>query len=177
MKKHDMLFKHKLTFLNSSLLIFTTLFFSGCFFWNSDKKVNESKLIVINVLDKDYYDDCHITGSINIPFEDLENNINTMNKKDMYVIYCSNYACTAAPHCAKMMKEAGIENVTVLHAGIVGWYQLKYPYIGEAKMSYLEETNKKLYADEPVDECDNSCINDISAEELKLKMIEAGLLS
>lgn len=170
MKKYDMLNKYHLTLLIPVLLVL-----SGC--WSkSDKNDSVSKLVVINVLDKNYYDDCHITGSINIPFEDLEAKLKDLNKKDQYVVYCSNYACTAAPYCAKMMKDAGFDKMFVFHAGIVGWYQKKYPHTGPAVMSYLRDANDKLDEDSLNDE-QHTGIVDISAEELKTKMEEAHLLS
>lgn len=175
MKKYDMINKYNLTFLSSSLLFLAAIFFSGC--WKFETKDKESQLVVVNVLDKDYYDDCHITGSINIPFEDLEERVKGMNKKDAYVFYCSNYACTAAPFSAKMLKDAGFEQVSVYHGGMVEWYQHKYPYTGAAEKSYLQDSNDKLEEDEPLNEKDHAKIKDITAEELLSMMKNAKLLS
>lgn len=175
MKKYDMIDKYKLTLLSASLFVVTAMFFSGC--WKSETKDKESKLVVINVLDKDYYEDCHITGSINIPFEELEERVKKMNKKDSYVFYCSNYACTAAPFSAKMFKDAGVEQVSVYHGGMVEWYQNKLPYTGPAQRSYLQESNEKLEDDEPLDEQAHAEIKDITADQLLSMMKSAKLLS
>lgn len=175
MKKYDIIDKYKLTLLSSSLLVFSTVFFSGC--WKSEAEDKKSKLVVINVLDKDYYDDCHITGSVNIPFEELDDRVKGMNKKDSYIFYCSNYACTAAPFSAKMFKDAGVDNVAVYHGGMVEWYQNKYPYTGSAKKSYLQDINEKLEEDEPLDEQAHAEIKDITADQLLSMMKSAKLLS
>ena len=175
MKNYDMLNKHKLTLMSSSLLAVAALFFSGC--WKSEIKDKESKLVVINVLDKDYYDDCHIAGSVNIPFGEVEDRITSLNKKDQHVIYCSNYACTAAPFTAGIMKKAGFENVSVFHGGIVQWHQKGYPCTGPATMEYLQDSNEKLNEDEPLDEQEHSEITDLTAEQLLEKMKESNLLS
>ena len=45
-------------------LICGALCFAGCF-----NKSDNPGLMVINVLEKDYFDDCHISGSVHIPFE------------------------------------------------------------------------------------------------------------
>ena len=37
------------------------------------------------------------------------------------VFYCSNEACSAAPAAAARAQEFGYENVSVMHAGIMGW--------------------------------------------------------
>ena len=145
-----------------SLIIFATIFLSGC--W---KKAAESKLVVINVLDAANYDDCHITGSINIPFESLEDQMKSLNKKDQYVLYCSNYACSAAPFAANMMKEAGFENVRYYHGGIAEWYQKGLPYTGNAQMIYLKEENEPLEGD------GHEGAQAISRNDLKSEMVAA----
>ena len=175
MKKYDMINKYKLTLLSTSIFVVATMFFSGC--WKSETKDKSSNLVVINVLDKDYYDDCHITGSINIPFEDVETHMKNMDKKKHYVFYCSNYACTAAPFSAKMLKDAEFEHVFVYHGGIVEWYQHKYPYTGPAEKSYLQDSNDKLDMDEPLNGQDHDAIIDINAEKLLSMMKDAKLLS
>ena len=56
----------------SMVLGFLTFFLSGCV--SSEKKeIDAPKLLVINVLDKALYDDCHITGSIHVPFDQVTN--------------------------------------------------------------------------------------------------------
>jgi len=143
-----------------SLIVFATFFLSGC--WSS--KTEDSKLVVINVLDAANHEDCHMTGSINIPFENLEDQMKSLNKKDRYVLYCSNYACSAAPFAANMMKEAGFENVRFFHGGIADWYQKELPCTGKAQMEYLKEENEPLSEDGHL-----GAIN-ISLDELKSEM-------
>ena len=137
-KKCDMINKNKLTLLIPFLSIFIAVIFSGC--WGGS--TNDSGLVVVNVLDKKYYEDCHIQGSVHIPFEDIEARIKTFDKNNHYVFYCSNYACTAAPFTATMLKEAGFPKVSVYHGGIVEWYQKKYPCVGPAELSYLKDENE-----------------------------------
>jgi S-adenosylmethionine:tRNA-ribosyltransferase-isomerase (queuine synthetase) len=40
----------------------------------------ERKLIIINVLDKKYYNDCHIPESINIPYEEFKAKITELGE-------------------------------------------------------------------------------------------------
>ena len=138
----------------------------GCF-WSAKK---ESKLVIINVLDPDYYQDCHITGSINIPFEQFEDAIRSMNKQDNYVTYCSNYTCTAAPFAAGMMQDQGFEHVSVLPGGIVDWYQKGLPVQGLAQKEYLKDEN------EPLDGHADKSIAIITTERLHELMIAAKLI-
>ena len=41
----------------------------GCGWMTGSSK---QSMIVVNVLDKEMYDDCHIAGSIQVPFADVE---------------------------------------------------------------------------------------------------------
>lgn len=139
-KKYDIVHNvHSIKF-GCSLIIFAVAFLAGCSWFQKD----EAKLVVINVLDPSYYQDCHITGSVNIPFEKFEDTMKTLRKQDRYVVYCSNHACTAAPFAASMMKDAGFESVALLPGGIVEWYQKKLPYQGPAALQYLQEENVPL---------------------------------
>ena len=152
--------------LGFSLIVCCLMLFAGC--WNSADKT--SKLVVINVLDPDYHQDCHMTGSINIPFEQFEERMKSLNKKDRYVLYCSNFACTAAPYAAELLKNAGFEDVALFPGGIVQWYQSGNPCTGSAQMSYLKEEN------EPMGEEDHPGIKLMTPDELKTAMIQAGLI-
>ncbi len=167
-KKYDILNKNRSRFYIFSLII-TGLLLSGC--WQSDTGKKDSKLMVINVLDKSYFEDCHITGSISITFEELETRMSKMDKSKDYVLYCSNYACMAAPTSVKMMQNIGFKDVAVYPGGIVEWYQKKYPYQGPATMEYLKDENEPLGEDDDVD------VPTVSAEALLEKMKKADLLS
>lgn len=152
-------------FFGFSLIVCSMMLFAGC--WNSSN--NSSKLVVINVLDPDYYQDCHMTGSINIPFEQFEERMKTLHKKDRYVLYCSNFACTAAPYAAELLKNAGFEDVSFFPGGIVQWYQNGYPCTGAAQMPYLQEEN------EPMDEDNHPGVKILTLNDLKAAMEEAKL--
>lgn len=146
--------------LGFSLIVCSLMLFAGC--WSSSN--NHSKLVVINVLDPEYHQDCHMTGSINIPFEQFEERMKSLDKKDRYVLYCSNFACTAAPYAAELLHKAGFEDVSLFPGGIVQWYQKGYPCTGPAKMDYLKEEN------EPMDEENHPGIKLLTPDELKTAM-------
>ena len=142
-KKYDIVANVRSIKIGRSLIFFAVAFLAGCSWFAKD----EAKLVVINVLDPSYYQDCHISGSVNIPFEQFEDTIKTLRKQDNYVVYCSNHACTAAPFAASMMKDNGFESVALLPGGIVEWYQKKLPYTGPAQLQYLQEENVPLVED------------------------------
>lgn len=145
-------------------LIFGAFLFPGC--WQT---AQEPKLMVINVLDKDYFDDCHIKGSVHIPFSEINDRMRTLDKKNHYVLYCSDQACTSSTFNMKAFVNAGFENVWDYVDGMAGWYQAGLPYEGPARKDYL--MNEGLdFGD------DASEPSTISTQELYSKMQEFGLL-
>lgn len=143
--------------------------------WNKEAEKNES-LYVINVLDKNNYDDCRIAGSINVPFENVESFAKNLNRNTEIVVYCANYMCTASGSAVEKLKEMGFANVYAYEGGTAEWYQMglksngKYPIEGTCKASYLAAANEKPTKQEHT-------VAVISADELYEKMVSHGLLS
>ncbi len=125
---------------------------SGCFSSGEPKK--DATLYIINVLDKTFFDDCHIPGSLNIPMQDVTKKAAQWSKKADVVVYCSNYACGASAHVCKKLQEVGFESAWEYDAGMAGWYQahLKdpkaYPVVGPCKQGYLTMENKPTGSEE-----------------------------
>ncbi|HEV2916334.1 MAG TPA: rhodanese-like domain-containing protein [Candidatus Babeliales bacterium] len=134
---------------------------SGC----GTSEQNQSKPLVINVLDKTLYDDCHIVGSIHMPFDTVEYNVRNEPKDREIIIYCSNYACTTSHYVAKKLKEQGFIQVKVYAGGMAEWWQNGLPTQGPATKPYL---TKKI---EPtVTTSDEDGIMNISMQELAEKL-------
>lgn len=100
----------------------------------------QSGLIVINVLDKDWYDDCHIKGSINVPFSELDEFVKKLDtEKAEIVLYCSNYFCTSSMYACNHLKEMGFKHVWAYEGGTAEWYQLGLPVTGPSQRAYLSK--------------------------------------
>ena len=136
--------------LQLAVVMASTLVFSGCLdkLFSGGKK--DEHLYVVNLLDKKIHDDCHIPGSVLMPFSEIEHISRPWNKSAKIVVYCSNYACTASSHVAGKLAKLGFENVYDYEEGIAGWYQahLKdpeaYPVAGPCKESYLTAENEPI---------------------------------
>jgi rhodanese-related sulfurtransferase len=108
---------------------------SGC---GESTTVNKAPL-VINVLDKALYDDCHIPGSVHVNFDAVEYYVSTMPRDREIIVYCSNYACSTSHFVAQKLIDAGYTNVWVYAAGMAGWFLAGYPVEGPAEASYLHK--------------------------------------
>ncbi len=150
----------------------------GC--WQTPEKVEEqrqvmnSPVLVVNVLDKNFYDDAHIKGSINVPYDKVDEFLAKTNKDTTVVFYCSNYMCTASHEAAKTAEKMGFKDARVYTGGTAEWYQMRkndqsFELVGPAKDKYLE-----IMLAKPQEEDEN--IRPISALELKNLMKEANLI-
>jgi rhodanese-related sulfurtransferase len=126
------------------------------------RKEYQAPIYVINVLDSEYYNDCHIPQSINVSLDQVESFAQSMPYDAEIIIYCSNFLCTASHYVAKLLMAMGFRNVQVYEGGIAEWYQKGFPVVGDCKMTYLQEVV------EPSGEPDMVPV--ISAEELAHKL-------
>ena len=130
---------------------------------------SKPKLVIINVLDKEYYDDCHIADSkqawsINVPFLEIDEYAQkNLDKESEIVLYCSNYKCSASGAAARRLAKMGFKKVYAFEGGMAEWKQLGYPTKGSCQMPYLTQVVPKPDEAEPLV---------ISAQELHQKMQE-----
>ncbi len=148
------------SFTLSALAMFCVLCtLPGC--WGEQKKTG---LVVVNVLDKPFYDDCHIKGSINIPLEDVEKKMDTIDQNAEIVLYCSNYQCSTSEYVGQRLRANGFLNVSVYEGGTAEWYQAGLPVEGPHTQVYLSKPSRKLGQDNEQE------IPVISMQELAQKM-------
>lgn len=86
---------------------------------------------LIDVLSENSFLMGHITGSINIPVEDLNFKQTVADKipiKDKkIVVYCASFECSASPKAARKLVEMGYKNVYDFEGGIKDWQDGGYP--------------------------------------------------
>lgn len=141
-----------------------SIFLTGCWPFGATQDTAKPKLIIINVLDKADFDDCHIKDSINITFDEFEAKIPTLSKKNHYVLYCADYMCMSSGFCAKLLLDAKFEHVWAYEGGMAEWFQKGYPIEGPATLEYLTGENINLADDE------QGPVPIITAEQLLIKM-------
>lgn len=167
---------YKKTFINNFLLLtnvflvgFLSLLLSSC----NREKTNSLKLI--NVLDKNIYDDVHIAGSEHINFEDLDKKIETdwknLDKNTIFIFYCTNYACSASGEAAKKMEELGFKNSYAYEGGMAEWFSLhkqdkSYRIIGNLEKIDTKVKHRYLTLPNPINLGEHN-FKIISADELK----------
>jgi rhodanese-related sulfurtransferase len=121
-----------------------------------------SSFKLINVLAPTYFQDCHIKGSLNVPFTKLATTAQEWDKHDEIVVYCAHSHCTLSKKAWYLLHGMGFTNVKAFEGGIKEWYQKRYPVQGACSLAFLQEPIVQAEA--------NSEILTITREELLSKI-------
>lgn len=140
----------------------------------ADKK--EASMIVVNVLDKEFYDECHIKGSIQVAFDNVEEYFKNIDRNTPIVTYCSNYACTASGFVAQMLTDMGFKNVKAFEGGMAQWYQKGYPVEGTCKGGTIGSKSSYLTMENNPSGEEEAGVVVVSVDDLHQEMEKAGLL-
>lgn len=132
----------------------------GC---GGDASEKATSFMVINVLDKALYDDCHIKHSINVPFGQFEKTMGSVPRTTRVVVYCSDYMCAASKVGVQKLQKMGFEQVWAYEAGMAEWFRRGLPVEGPCTQSYLHADNARPGHQEKT-------VPEITTSELKEKM-------
>lgn len=147
-------------------------FLGGC----KKASTEKPKLILLNVLGKQFFDDCHIAPSSAqvlstvVEFEDLDSFADTLDRSIPVVLYCSNYQCTASGSGAALLHRKGFSSVYVYEGGMAEWKQKGLPVEGPCTEKYLFRVVEAPVG--PVTD-ENLPYTILTAEELHQKMLAA----
>jgi rhodanese-related sulfurtransferase len=104
-----------------------------------ERMSNWPDLLVINVLPKNMYDDCHIPNSISVPLDQLATFVKDFDKAREIVVYCAHYECPKSRQAWELLTKLGFVRVFAYEGGMREWHAQGYPTQGACKMDYLEE--------------------------------------
>ena len=104
---------------------------------------SNKEITLINVLDKECYNDCKIPGSINIPYKsDMQKAVEDWDEDTYIIVYCASSECPASKEAEKKLTQMGFANVFLYEGGIREWKQKGYKTEGACTMSYTKEGSK-----------------------------------
>lgn len=96
-------------------------------------------LTLINVLDEQTYVDCHITGSINIPFDRLVESLASWEKDKEIVLYCAQSSCPKSSQAYELLADLGFTHLYEYEGGVKDWYKKGFDTTGTCTLKYLHE--------------------------------------
>src|SRR5574344_1133379 len=84
--------------------------------------IDEKKVVVIDVRDKEDFDLGHIPIAISIPFQELEKKLQELSKEKLNVIYCYNQQCHLALKACRLLVQRGYPSIE-LEGGFRTWIE------------------------------------------------------
>ena len=85
------------------------------------KEMSGGNLRLVDIRTAEEYEKMHIPDAINIPAENLANELETFKPGDTIVCVC-NYGKERAQKAAEIIYNAGFKNTFYLQGGTFGWY-------------------------------------------------------
>lgn len=162
--------------LNLFLIIISGIFLMSLSKCNNGEKPYYNNLYLIDVNDKEIFNDARIKGAINLSFDEVKNKAKSFNKGFKLIFYCTDYFCAESSRVAKAFYDLGFTNLFVYKGGIQEWYQLslkdneKYSFEGSANSKFL-----KMAIEEPkVENTIGGHIKVINAQDLS-KLLKANI--
>ena len=92
-----------------------------------EKMSAKKKALVVDVRTPEEVSEGHLTGAININFlgENFANEIQNLDKKKTYLLYCRSGSRTRK--AADLMQKSGFKHVYMLQGGITAWKEAEKP--------------------------------------------------
>ncbi|MCR4416619.1 MAG: rhodanese-like domain-containing protein [Ignavibacteria bacterium] len=88
--------------------------------------------VIIDARNESDYQKSKIKNAINIPakkFEEYLEQVLTIPKDALIIIYCEGIHCNLSHQLAEKMKNFGFKNLNIMYQGIEGWLQKKLPVV------------------------------------------------
>ncbi len=117
----------------------------------------------INVLPREYAEDCRIKDTVAVPYADLSKFVVTMPRDVELVVYCAQYSCSLSRKAYMLLKNMGFTRVAAYEGGIQEWFQKGFPTDGACALDYLQKPIAKATHH------DDGIVT-ISADELREKL-------
>ena len=89
---------------------------------------------------RESYEKGHIKGAINLPYSFLDSvpqgAIEPLRKNRVIIVYCNSESAERSKLMAGELSEAGLNDVTYLGGGFLGWVKAGGPYTGHRPEGY-----------------------------------------
>jgi len=109
----------------------------------------DSKVTIVDARDKEQYDNLHIKGSVNIPYNyyedyDILYELSDLSPEDIYIVYCNGGDCSLSLDLAYVMyDEFDFETVFVYEEGLPVWEEHNYPLSSNNEGEQVVDNNDK----------------------------------
>ena len=96
------------------------------------KFINNEDFLLINVLPEEYFQQAHVPGSVNVPYDGNDSFTNDIEalaaaKDKDIVIYCLSELCDTSSFATETLIQSGFSNVADFNGGLQEWMESGKP--------------------------------------------------
>lgn len=92
------------------------------------RRLGQQNVLLIDVLDPESYEKVHLQGAINIPMEQLEDEIrDRVDPGTPIITYSIDYECPISRMAAEKLEEMGYQDVSYYAGGKKEWLESEMP--------------------------------------------------
>ena len=95
------------------------------------EEMSENEFLLVNVLSEEEHRKEHIPGSVNIPVDEIEENLKGLPRDRKIIVYCRSISCEASEDAARKLQKNGFDNVIDYAPGIKAWKNSGNNVVGE----------------------------------------------
>lgn len=89
------------------------------------------KFKLVDVLDKEHYQEEHIRGAISLPLNEIEERANKLLEEgEVIVVYCASFQCQASTKAAEKLSSLGYKHVLDYKGGLKDYKEANLPLEG-----------------------------------------------
>jgi rhodanese-related sulfurtransferase len=96
---------------------------------------------LLDVRDSECYNQEHIKGAVSLPYENIDNNMEYLNKNDVIIIYSRDIFCSRSMDAAIKLESKDYFNVYVYREGIEDYKKNYLPL----EVIFLPDMREKIY--------------------------------
>lgn len=117
---------------------------------------------IMRIVDKTPYGDCHILGTVTVPYDTLDDYVKKYPKDAELVVYCETDNSYLARQAALLLRALNYSNIFIYSDGMGYWHSLGFPTRGTCT---CQKNNKQASKQEKI-----NGVTELSAQELHAKM-------
>ena len=87
----------------------------------------DPRMLLLNVVDEEFYNLGHIEGSLVIPWDLLPGREDEVDRSRHVVIYCRRGVRSVAAY--DTLEQAGFDHLWIMESGLERWIELDYPTV------------------------------------------------
>ena len=89
---------------------------------------NDENAFIIDLRNSEIFNQGHITGSINIPFNNLSKRLNEISQNNKFIILVCDMG-NVSPNAGELLKKEGYKDLLILRGGVNEWKLQNLPLI------------------------------------------------